>query len=327
MLDSPIPPDVPATEQAVTVPVIAPPVLARPAERPPRVREVTVVAILALMLAFATSACAGAVFGFAAAFSDPVRTRPRGNVVDNRIETLLSSPEFLIAAILVTQAALLVVAFAATRSSRVAPREQLGLHAARMSSAEWLLIVLATGWVATVSAGLPALAAFALGQPFVPVDLYARLSPFGAAGWLAVVSIAPAICEELFFRGYVQRRLLRRTRPAKAIVYTSLIFAAFHLIPLQVVFTFLPGVWLGYLAWRTNSVWPGVICHGALNFGWNLWFYLCVQWELDATVQQVFMAANILIGGIALALFARGRAATVVELPAGPRDVRAMQPT
>jgi membrane protease YdiL (CAAX protease family) len=31
------------------------------------------------------------------------------------------------------------------------------------------------------------------------------------------------------------------------------------------------GVWFGILAWRTNSIWPGVAGHMFVNAFWNIW--------------------------------------------------------
>lgn len=84
--------------------------------------------------------------------------------------------------------------------------------------------------------------------------------------WLAIAA-APGVCEELFFRGYLLNSLRGRVPAAAAIAISALIFGLFHLsvgglAAVERVFTsaFL-GVVLGYLFWRTGSVWPGVLVH------------------------------------------------------------------
>ncbi|MFA7710169.1 MAG: CPBP family intramembrane glutamic endopeptidase, partial [Candidatus Neomarinimicrobiota bacterium] len=34
---------------------------------------------------------------------------------------------------------------------------------------------------------------------------------------------------------------------------------------------YLMGLFMGYLAWRTNSIWPSFILH-AINNGWSVWW-------------------------------------------------------
>jgi len=77
--------------------------------------------------------------------------------------------------------------------------------------------------------------------------------------------VAPAVTEEVFFRGVIQRGLQRRWRRRPALVVTALIFAGFHLDPLRFVLLFALGLEFGWLYQRTGSVWPGVVAHGINN--------------------------------------------------------------
>ncbi len=52
--------------------------------------------------------------------------------------------------------------------------------------------------------------------------------------------------------------------------WTSCLFAQLHLEPVQVVYVFPIGVWLGVVAWRAGSVWPTMLCHAFLNGSWNI---------------------------------------------------------
>jgi membrane protease YdiL (CAAX protease family) len=51
---------------------------------------------------------------------------------------------------------------------------------------------------------------------------------------------------------------------------TALLFAVAHLNVIQAVFALPLGIWLGIMAWRTGSIWPGVLCHAVVNAVWNL---------------------------------------------------------
>lgn len=87
--------------------------------------------------------------------------------------------------------------------------------------------------------------------------------------WLILVCLAltPAIVEELCFRGYLFSALLEKLSAAKVIGLTAVIFGLFHMLTgsTLLVERFLPttmlGLMLGWVAWRTGSVWPGVLLH------------------------------------------------------------------
>jgi membrane protease YdiL (CAAX protease family) len=101
--------------------------------------------------------------------------------------------------------------------------------------------------------------------------LYDRITLTTALPFLLSVSLFPGFFEELFWRGYVQRRLLARWSPWIAISVTALIFGLFHVTPHSIVNAFIVGLWLGVLAYKTDSIWPGVVCHAFINGSWNLY--------------------------------------------------------
>ncbi len=82
---------------------------------------------------------------------------------------------------------------------------------------------------------------------------------------LAVIAVTPAICEELFFRGVVMSGL-RRLGQWPAIGISSLLFAVAHASIYRLLPTFVLGVLLGFLVWKTGSILTGMVVH-ALNNG------------------------------------------------------------
>ncbi|MFT7632967.1 MAG: sodium transport system permease protein, partial [Mariniblastus sp.] len=90
--------------------------------------------------------------------------------------------------------------------------------------------------------------------------------------WVIAIgfSIVPAVCEEWFFRGMFQRSLLKTNAAWKAILISALVFGSFHMLSSSVIAidrlvpTTLIGLMLGYLAYKSNSILPGIILH-ALN--------------------------------------------------------------
>ena len=102
-------------------------------------------------------------------------------------------------------------------------------------------------------------------------QMYENVTWGGGIVLVLFIALAPAFTEELFFRGYMQRRLLARWSPAVAIPVVAILFAAFHGTPVWAI-TVLPlGFWFGILAWRTGSLWPGILCHGFINGSLNAW--------------------------------------------------------
>ncbi len=79
------------------------------------------------------------------------------------------------------------------------------------------------------------------------------------------VCVAAPLFEELVFRGFLWDAL-NRSMPAWLVwILTSLIFAAYHLDPVQASAVVFTGAVLGWLRWTTGSVWPGVVMHAANN--------------------------------------------------------------
>lgn len=69
------------------------------------------------------------------------------------------------------------------------------------------------------------------------------------------------ICEEIIFRGVILKGFLKHYSPTKAIVFSALIFGVIHFIPLQVVSAFFAGLVLGYIYYKTKSLWIPIIIH------------------------------------------------------------------
>ena len=74
-----------------------------------------------------------------------------------------------------------------------------------------------------------------------------------------------AVCEEVFFRGFLQTALERRHRPLGAIGIASVLFALAHLNPWWAPSMLLAGVIFGLLAYTTDSVLPGIVAHAVNN--------------------------------------------------------------
>jgi membrane protease YdiL (CAAX protease family) len=145
-------------------------------------------------------------------------------------------------------------------------RERLALRNPRLPLVGWILAVVG---------------ALAVSQS---VDAILQLTNVGRGGalsgiletlrqargpWLVLsvllIGGSAGVAEELFFRGYVQQRLVARLGAGVGIGLASALFALAHLDPHHSFFAFVFGLFLGYVVFATGSVWPGVVAHAANN--------------------------------------------------------------
>ena len=101
--------------------------------------------------------------------------------------------------------------------------------------------------------------------PIEPAATVAVASTRWPAWLLAAGVVAAPISEELLFRGFAFAGLQARYGWKRAALLTSLVFAVAHLQPAAIVVLFGAGFLLSMLYYRTNSLWPGVIVHAAIN--------------------------------------------------------------
>jgi len=107
--------------------------------------------------------------------------------------------------------------------------------------------------------------------------------------WLAVVvsAISAGICEEIGFRGYMQRPIEQRHGAAVAILISSLFFTTLHLTkawatPGMVPIVFGAGILLGLLAWSSQSLIPGMIGHILMDIGLFAYWWTGIAGDFTA---------------------------------------------
>ncbi|WP_417849768.1 ABC transporter permease subunit/CPBP intramembrane protease [Thalassoglobus sp.] len=85
--------------------------------------------------------------------------------------------------------------------------------------------------------------------------------------WLSFVTfaIAPAVCEELAFRGFILSGFQRSRHKWLPIVISAILFGVIHMIPKQQFNASLLGLALGLLAVRSKSLIPCIIFHAIFN--------------------------------------------------------------
>ena len=79
------------------------------------------------------------------------------------------------------------------------------------------------------------------------------------------ICFAAPLGEELAFRGYLWYHLERRLPPVAVWLVTSLLFASYHLDPVQSLALVPTALFLGWLRLTSGSIWPAVAGHFANN--------------------------------------------------------------
>jgi ABC-2 type transport system permease protein/sodium transport system permease protein len=79
-------------------------------------------------------------------------------------------------------------------------------------------------------------------------------------------AVTPAVCEEWFFRGFVMSSF-KRFGFATAVIGSAFLFSLMHVLTSNILSLerLLPslfmGLALGLVAWKTQSLWPGILLH------------------------------------------------------------------
>jgi membrane protease YdiL (CAAX protease family) len=89
---------------------------------------------------------------------------------------------------------------------------------------------------------------------------------------IGLVFVIQALAEEFFFRGYLFSALRGKSGPLTTVIVSALLFGFFHVIAMPGPFAMyrflssvLLGLVLGWVAWHSGSVFPGMILHATHN--------------------------------------------------------------
>ncbi len=100
--------------------------------------------------------------------------------------------------------------------------------------------------------------------------LEAMSSMYDGVGMFTIAAILGApLIEELVFRAGPLKHLTKKMPVFAAVMLTAALFALAHGNPLQMVYTFVLGIFCAYLYLKTDSIYPSILCHFAFN-GANL---------------------------------------------------------
>lgn len=108
--------------------------------------------------------------------------------------------------------------------------------------------------------------------------------------------IAAPILEEILFRGIILDGFLKNYSPAKAIIWSGVIFGAIHLIPAQALNAAFIGIALGWVYYRTRSLWLCMFLHFVNNAVSSLEFLFEGEMDMSRNLTRVWTGNDTLYG-------------------------------
>ncbi|HHY24242.1 MAG TPA: CPBP family intramembrane metalloprotease [Clostridiaceae bacterium] len=81
---------------------------------------------------------------------------------------------------------------------------------------------------------------------------------------ILAIGLSAGVCEEVFFRGVIQRGL-EKLGAATSIILTAFLFSIMHVYFEKIFGTFLLGALIGFIVYRTNSLFGGIFAHFVNN--------------------------------------------------------------
>lgn len=122
-----------------------------------------------------------------------------------------------------------------------------------------------------------------------------------------MVGVLPAIAEEFFFRGLIQKLFVDWSKNIHiGILFTALLFSAFHMQ----FYTFLPrlimGLYLGYLFVWSGNIWVPVIAHFINNSVGVVGIYLIHNNMITDEIEPTELTSELVIMGIISGLICTG---------------------
>lgn len=144
--------------------------------------------------------------------------------------------------------------------------------------------------------------------------------------WMGLfhIGLVPSICEEIMYRGYVQRSLEKSWGIWTAIIVSGLIFGAYHLQITRILPLAALGMLFAYITYVSNSLIPAMVAHLVNNGGQVILSTIYPEMlDQELTAETDLPWAGILFGVVLLItllsiLHKRYLASTLSSLPNTP---------
>lgn len=94
------------------------------------------------------------------------------------------------------------------------------------------------------------------------------------------IAVVPAVCEEVMFRGYIQRSFQFKFTPFRSALLTAIFFGLFHFNPYGLLPLAAIGLYLGFAAYISESLIVPIVMHFLNNFTAVLLYFIIGNDEL-----------------------------------------------
>lgn len=275
----------------------------RPEEAGPSLRQVWLVIVMTFLFFVVASSVSALVAGVPLEDAEAVRALSR-------------RPSVLLVTIALSSVTFAVVAGLMAQVPRRGPgvRARLGLVPAR--SFDIGLVVVGTLGLGGAVDGVVGLLGFRdVGALMELRESLSELSPRELVGAAVVVGLGPGVGEELFFRGFVMRRMAVLESPVHAWLASALVFGLFHLDPVHTPAAVVMGLYLAVAVSLTGSLWPAIWAHAANN----ALATLTVRVPVDGARAALSLALGAVVAAVALYVLSRRTAGGVKRAARGPR--------
>ncbi|MEA4936810.1 MAG: CPBP family intramembrane glutamic endopeptidase [Paludibacter sp.] len=121
---------------------------------------------------------------------------------------------------------------------------------------------------------------------------------------IGLIAVIPAVGEELFFRGTIQRLLQDRMKIHAAVWITAFIFSSIHFQFYGFIPRLLMGAFLGYLFAWTNNLWVPILAHFTNNALAVVFYFLKNTGQTTVDLENVGKSETYLIGIISVIVVA-----------------------
>lgn len=163
------------------------------------------------------------------------------------------------------QATILILPFAMAIYSKYDLKKVFSLRLPSFSHALGAVLL----WIGTLIGvtALSALLSKLFPQSYESLEVIEKM--FSGKSLLAltlVVAVAPAICEELFFRGFIFSSFRGKMGPYAAMLLASTLFGIYHMSLIKFFTTALLGLSINYALYKSNSIVTASLMHFLNNF-------------------------------------------------------------
>lgn len=113
---------------------------------------------------------------------------------------------------------------------------------------------------------------------------------------IGLIAVIPAVGEELFFRGTIQRLLQDKMKIHAAVWITAFIFSSIHFQFYGFIPRLLMGAFLGYLFAWTNNLWVPIVAHFTNNALAVIFYYLKNTGQTSVDLENIGKSETWLAG-------------------------------